>query len=205
MATASASGRSALQVGPSGFDAEKLSRDLEERLSRDGRGEIIIIGTNATKEVVRAVLALESVLHDRNGAGGMPRARLALVPTLDVPQVEGRFSIGLTIRPTHHLPVQARGEMIMARTSNIGRVAGGIAQRVREDGSASARGAGTVALKQTLKAIAIARGYLADRNELGEHDLAALSHLKGSSASQIGLPMECTFTIFRLARDIEPS
>lgn len=47
-----------------------------------------------------------------------------------------------------------------------------------EKKSFEVRGAGAVALKLQLRAIAVAEGYLAERDELGEAELAALIRLE---------------------------
>merc|ERR1719362_170165 len=96
-----------IRVGPGSFDRPKFLQDLESRLSLASRGEVLVVGTNATNEVVRAVLALEESLSDPSSAApgvGNPRERLAIVPVLDVEPVEGRFVIGILVRPTSRLP-----------------------------------------------------------------------------------------------------
>mmetsp|Transcript_95045 Transcript_95045/g.264089 ORF Transcript_95045/g.264089 Transcript_95045/m.264089 type:complete len:130 (+) Transcript_95045:838-1227(+) len=119
-------------------------------------------------------------------------------------EVEGRRLLALAVRATSHLPAASRDPpLTVARTTNCGKVAGGIAQRVRQDGCAVLRCAGAVALRQALKATALAHGYLVESEGHAGDGLAALAKFREPEGDEAGLPAECEFTLFRLPS--EPS
>eukprot|EP00439_Symbiodinium_sp_Y106_P031367 s2732_g3.t1 len=109
-----------------------------------------------------------------------------------------RTGLEFRVHAVQGLPPACKSEIRVARETNVGKLAGAIAQRIREDGVALVRGAGAVALKHQLRAVAIApasqlsasapwsvffaflcpcicrSGYLEERDELVGHELVAL-------------------------------
>ncbi|CAE8592962.1 unnamed protein product, partial [Polarella glacialis] len=189
-------------LGLSQADIETQLRTQElcpEFAGRPSDVALEVFGTNAMQavqiQVLQSVLAAEAALnHGGVGEGQptftgaeMPRAqrRLAIVPrrltedeSPEAAAVGGRMGLELRLRTTDSLPPAGKGEIKIARTTNIGKLAGAIANRIREDGAASVRGVGAVALRHAVKATAIASGYLAERDELGTgFELAALAKL----------------------------
>eukprot|EP00931_Biecheleriopsis_adriatica_P098937 TRINITY_DN73141_c0_g1_i1.p1 TRINITY_DN73141_c0_g1~~TRINITY_DN73141_c0_g1_i1.p1 ORF type:complete len:208 (-),score=33.19 TRINITY_DN73141_c0_g1_i1:44-667(-) len=194
-----------LRLGPKVFDGSRLALDLEAQLrSQEAAGQpcaaaLSVFGTNATKIVIRSILAAEDALNER---GGQSPRRLALVPrrlAAHENDEAGKSGLELHLRAVRGLPPAVRGEITVARESNLGKLAGAIAKRIREDGAACVRGVGAVALRHSLKATAIASGYLDERGELCGRELAALPRLEVPEEG--AGPFQSMLTVYRLAED----
>ncbi|CAJ1384151.1 unnamed protein product [Effrenium voratum] len=166
-----------------------------------------VTGTNAIKTVVRSILTAEASL---NNGGWRDPCRLALSPSrvLDEPRedVGERRGLQLCVRCTTGLPPPVQGEIRVARGTNVGLLAGAIAKRLRSHGAALVRGAGAVALKHQLRAVAIASGYLAERGELENCDLVVLPRFEEVEVTDASKKLtENLLTVYKLPhRDSQP-
>ncbi|CAK9083685.1 unnamed protein product, partial [Durusdinium trenchii] len=120
-----------------------------------------VVGTNAIKTVVRSILTAEAAIN-ADDFSGRPQCRLAVTPRRSPEVIEeagDRRGLELRIRCTTDLPPPAEGEIRVARGTNVGKLAGSVARRLRERNVALVRGAGAVALKHQLRAIAVANNW----------------------------------------------
>eukprot|EP00929_Paragymnodinium_shiwhaense_P075171 TRINITY_DN38428_c0_g1_i1.p1 TRINITY_DN38428_c0_g1~~TRINITY_DN38428_c0_g1_i1.p1 ORF type:complete len:276 (+),score=62.90 TRINITY_DN38428_c0_g1_i1:56-883(+) len=128
--------------------------------------------------------------------------RLALVPALCAPAAEGaKPQLQLHVHVLQQLPAAAGGDaLLVAQKSNAGKVAGAIAQRVREKQAASLRGAGSSAMRQGLQAVVMAQGYLSSTADAQSQQLAVLVRLEPRPGGASGHPAEWSLTAFELRR-----
>eukprot|EP00434_Breviolum_minutum_P017764 symbB.v1.2.015679.t1/scaffold1179.1/size133475/2 len=142
--------------------------------------KIEVFGTNAIKTVVRSILSAEADLNEE--ISGRHPCRLAVTVRRirdDTSEDEHSWpGFALRIRCTTDLPPPTHGEIRVAHDTNVGKLAGTIARRLREKNVALVRGAGAVSLKRQLRGIAIASGYLEERDELVNQELATLLRLE---------------------------
>ncbi|CAK0865989.1 unnamed protein product [Prorocentrum cordatum] len=195
-ATRAASERGALHVGPAGFDTEKLARDMAERLRAHGEAAVVVVGTNATQEVLRVVENVEADLRSDEAEEKL----LAFIPTLGAMREDGPRALCLGFKLVARVPATAAGSpLTMAKTTNVGKVAGAIAERIRADSVVAVRGAGATNQRQALKATAIAREFLTERGDLKDQALALVLRFDAAPAGELrGLPRSWLLTAFPL-------
>ncbi|CAE7233177.1 NaCP60E [Symbiodinium microadriaticum] len=162
--------------------------------------EMEVFGTNATKIVIRSIAAQAALVSDQSTrlAG---RLVLAVRRSNCSEDAGDRRGLEFRVHAVQGLPPACKSEIRVARETNVGKLAGAIAQRIREDAVALVRGAGAVALKHQLSAVAIASGYLEERDELGGYELVALPRyedLVDPSGGRGQMWTEFALTVYRL-------
>lgn len=192
---------STLRVGPGGVDSMEMSQTIRSRLRSSDQVNLIIVGPGALGSVVRAILRVEdelAVTRRRDGIGSTLE-RLTMVPTILESKGDNEpQELHLLIQTTRSLPGVPDGELVAARSSNVGKIGGAIAQRLRGDSrSIAVRCAGAVALRQALRATAVASRYLSETGDLIEGcQLAALARMGDLQQQGLDLPSEWVITVF---------
>eukprot|EP00435_Cladocopium_sp_Y103_P019492 s816_g4.t1 len=169
------------------------SRDLSAAPS------IEVFGTNAIKTVVRSIISAEAAINEGFLLERQPRRLAVTVRRIRDETSEDQHTLpglALKVRCTADLPAPALGEIRVARETNVGKLAGSIARRLREKNVAMVRGAGAVSLKLQLRGIAIASEYLEERKELAT-ELATL--IRSGEVEQNGYRItENLLTVYKL-------
>lgn len=167
---------------------------------------IEVFGTNAIKTVVRSIISAEAAINEAFVLERQPRRLAVTVRRIRDEASEDQHTLpglALRVRCTTDLPAPARGEIRVARETNVGKLAGSIARRLRQENVAMVRGAGAVPLKLQLRGIAIASEYLEERKELVT-ELATLLRMEEVEENGYKLT-ENLLTVYKLPPAKEPT